>query len=258
VDGSLDPDATGDYPLAGIFNSQPYWKLNTSYYLWWDTISDSWIISLVLGTPGAAYWERPETTIPGDYTPAGTATGDATVTCDYTLPYDQKGIILGLQPAGISTPAAAGLNTATGSFEMLTRPTWTYTDGLDHYFWDTYGGSNTRFRLFKQSLNMTYLYINSTYMGQVTFPWTAHTLYHIVFNWPANTLYINNTLVKTFTPGPLGTIASNLYIGSFYLNGYYPMNGAIYYFITRDVPLTVAEITAFNAFFQNLYIPQIT
>lgn len=258
VTGTLSPDATGTYQLSGSYNSRPYWKSSSAWYLWWQPTGPNWVISEVLGTEGSRGWLSFGDDITQLYGPYGTATGNADVTCPYTLPYDQKGVTLGLAPAGISSAAAGGLNIATGSFEMLIRPNWTYTDGLYHYFWDTYDGTNTRFRLYKNTDNTTILYINSTYKGVFTFAWTAHTLYHIVFNWPASTLYVNNVLVKTFTTGTLGDVASNLFIGSFYLLGYYPMTGDILYFITRDVPLTVAEITAFNAFFQNLYIPQIT
>jgi hypothetical protein len=257
VSGTLDPDATGDYTYTGYYDSHPYFTNTTGYILWFQYSGNSWLISDVLGDQGARGWLAWSTVITGTYAPYGTATGDAVVTCDYTIPYDQKGVITTATASRIITPAAAGFPANAGSIEMLVRPYWTYTDGLVHFFWDTYGGNNRRFLLAKQAGNNTELFTDSTSRGSVTFAWTAHTLYHVVLNWGTNTLYINNTLVKTYTPATLGTGASTLYIGDHYTTAARAFNGIIYYFIARDVALTLAELTTFNAFFQTQYIPQI-
>jgi hypothetical protein len=76
-------------------------------------------------------------------------------------------------------------------------------------------------------------------------------------NWGANQLYINNVLVKTFSAADLGLGASTLYIGDRYSISDDSFSGDILYFIVRDVALTLAEITEFNAFFQHLYISHI-
>lgn len=256
LSGTLSPNASGYFHLVGGHEYQPYYHNPAGFFLWWDSSDSYWYISILFADKGSAWFYRDNTDPLGDYAPGGTATGTGTIsTVSHT---DHKGVTLALAPAGISSAAAGGLNPATGSFEMLIRPTWHYTDALIHYFWDTYGGSNTRFRLYKDTDGTTILFVNSTYKGAFTFPWATYTLYHIVFNWPAGTFYVNNVLVKTFSTGTLGTPATNLFIGSFYSSSFYPMSGTIYYFITRDVPLTAAEIAQFKAFFQNQYIPQIT
>lgn len=257
VAGTIVPDATGDYTLAGDYDSHPYFYNSAGFYLWFQFSGNSWLISDVLGVQGARGWLAWSIVLPGTYAPYGTATGDAIVTTYYTTPYDQKGVIITATASRIVTPAAAGFPAAAGSIEMLVRPHWNYNDGLVHFFWDTYGGNNKRFLLAKQAGNNTELYTDSTSRGSVTFAWTAHTLYHVVLNWGTNTLYINNVLVKTYTPATLGTGASTLYIGDHYTTAARAFNGIIYYFIARDVALTAAEITTFNAFFQTQYIPQV-
>jgi hypothetical protein len=256
--GTLSPDATGTFHLQGIYNSQPYFhNSDKTYYLWYDSAAGFWYISILLGTVGAAYWEGTAYDDPA-FQPQGTATGVATITSDYTIPYDQKGVIIASSVSRITSAAAAAFPAASGSIEMLVRPTWNYTDGASHFLWDTWGGSNRRFLLYKASTNVTYLYTDNTNRGSFTFAWSAHTLYHIVLNWGTNQLYINNVLVNTFTAGGLGSGASTLYIGDHYTSANNSFAGMIYYFIARDLPLTTAEIATFNAFFQKLYIPQIT
>lgn len=79
VTGTLSPDVTGTYNPVGGYNGKNYYKLSTGdWYLWWDGV-DTWTISTVLGTEGAAYWTRVDPAIEGVYSPGGTATGDATV-----------------------------------------------------------------------------------------------------------------------------------------------------------------------------------
>lgn len=80
MEGTLSPDAAGDYSTRGWHGSKAYSqrKADDAYSLWWDGI-DSWIISAVLGTKGTDYWSREDPNIIGVYTPNGEATGDATV-----------------------------------------------------------------------------------------------------------------------------------------------------------------------------------
>jgi len=76
----LSPDVTGTYNPIGPYNDKPSYQLATNgWFIWWDGV-DSWKISTLRGTPGAAYWTRTDPAIGGLYTPGGTATGDATVT----------------------------------------------------------------------------------------------------------------------------------------------------------------------------------
>lgn len=258
VAGSLDPDATGAYTYTGYYNSAPYFTNPSGFYLWFSYSGNSWLISQVLGVQGALGWLAWSTVITGTYIHYGTATGDADVASDYIIPYDQKGVIIAASVSRISSAAAAGFPAAGGSIEMLVRPTWAYTDAQSHFFWSTYGGANQTFYLIKNTASATILYTAGSYRGTFSYPWAAHQLYHVVLNWGTNQLYINGSLAYTFTAGGLGSGSSTLYIGDRYTTASYSFSGIIYYFIARDVTLTAAKIAAFNAFFQNLYIPQIT
>lgn len=188
----------------------------------------------------------------------GTLTANVTW-CPYYFPpgtpYGYKGVTIAASVSRISSAAAAGFNAAEGSIEMLVRPTWSNADGLNHFFWDTGGGSNQRFCLWKHSSNLTYLFTDETSRGSFTYAWTAGTLYHVVLNWGTNTLYINGVLQKTYSAGTLGAGASTLYIGDQRTGLTCSFSGNIYYFIARDVTLTPGEIATFKAFFENQYIP---
>ena len=79
VTGTLSPDATGSFTTVGTYNGDGYSRrADSGYYIWWNG-TDKWIMSVVLGTVGTAYWERTDPNIIGVYSPAGTATGDATI-----------------------------------------------------------------------------------------------------------------------------------------------------------------------------------
>jgi hypothetical protein len=258
VTGTLSPDATGDYTLAGIYNSKPYWKRTTAYHIWWDDPNGCWVISVLLGTPGSAYWNNDTGNVIATYDPVDAATGQASTACDYSLPYDQKGVIITNSLSNISSAAALAFPQTAGSIEMLVRPYWNNADSLKHTLWSTAGGNAKQFILLKDSDNKTYLYTQTTSRGSFTYAWTAHQLYHVVLNWGTNTLYINKVLAKTYNAGDLGTGASTLYIGDYVTTANFAFNGIIYYFIARDVALTLAEITEFYNFFTPLYIPQPT
>jgi len=171
------------------------------------------------------------------------------------VPYGFKGVTIAASLSNISSAAAAGFNSATGSIEMLCRPTWNNADGLNHYFWDTSGGPNRRFLLWKHSSNLTYLFTDSILRGSFTYPWTAGALYHIVLSWPTNVLYVNKSIAFDFADGTLGLGAANLFIGD---NGLGSAStafaGDILYFIARDLPLTPAQVTYFYNFFIKQYI----
>jgi hypothetical protein len=80
VAGTLSPNAVGTYIGTGTYGGKPYYKLSTTFNIWFDTASGYYIISVVLGTRGTAYWEAGSDEPDGAYTPGGTATGTATVT----------------------------------------------------------------------------------------------------------------------------------------------------------------------------------
>ncbi len=138
--------------------------------------------------------------------------------------------------------AASGFNASEGSIEMLVKPTWNYNDGIPHQFWDTYGGANARFILRKVAGGNTELLTNTTSRGTFVYAWAANTLYHVVLNWGTNELYVNKSLVHTFTAGGLGPRATTLYIGDHASYANYAFSGNIYYFCVRNRALSATEI----------------
>jgi hypothetical protein len=253
--GTLAPDPTGEFTDYGLYAGQPCFHNPTKgYFLWWDDAAWLFTVSPALGDLSAPYWAS-ASFYGATYAPFGGATG--TGTNPTRTAYSYKGVTVGASASHIISAAATGFPADAGSAEMLVSPTWNYNDGIAHYFFSTYGGNNRVFALYKKSDNDTRLTVDSTYIGTFTYQWAANSLYHVVVNWGTNQLYINNVLVKTFTARSLGTGASTLYIGNYYTGASVAFSGTIYYFIIRDVALTLAEITAFNAFFQNLYISHV-
>jgi len=169
--------------------------------------------------------------------------------------YGYKGVTIATSYSVITSSAALGFNGTSGSIEMLVKPSWSQADGLIHYFWNTYGGAGKYFRLLKFTDGLTYLSTNSLTRGSFSFAWVAGTVYHIVFNWGTNELYINGVLANNYTDGTLGSGATTLCIGDAAVYANCSFSGNIYYFIVRDVPLTLAEIATFKAFFLKQYIP---
>jgi len=189
---------------------------------------------------------------------AGTLSSDVTWAPFYHPPgtiYTYKGVVIGASQSRIVSAAAAGFTPLAGSIEMLIKPTWNYTDGATHIFWNTGGGAGKYFRLLKFSDGLTYLSTNSLTRGSFSYPWAAGTIYHVVLNWGTNELWINGVLANDYTDGTLGAGASTLYIGDSASLANASFSGDIYYFIVRDVALTAAEIATFKAFFENQYIP---
>jgi len=81
VAGTLVPDSAGSYTTRDWYGNKAYsQRADTGYSIWWDTDTDSWIISAILGTKGTDWWSRTDPDIIGVFSPLGTATGDATVT----------------------------------------------------------------------------------------------------------------------------------------------------------------------------------
>lgn len=69
------PDCQCNYILGGAFNGKAFYKRSDlQYFIWWDGV-DTWTISVVLGTPGTAYWTLQTASPVGIYTLGGTATG---------------------------------------------------------------------------------------------------------------------------------------------------------------------------------------
>jgi hypothetical protein len=187
----------------------------------------------------------------------GTLTANVTW-CPYYFPpgifYGYKGVTLPLAASNIHSAAALGFNPDAGSIEMLVKPTWNFDDGIEHFLLDCYGGNNKRMYLEKDSDGLTKLATGGTSRGSFSFALVANTIYHIVLNWGTNALYINKVLVHTFTAGGLGLGSTNLYIGGNWSGTGVSFSGNIYYFIVRDIALTLAEITTFYNFFVNQYL----
>lgn len=79
LSGTLSPDATGDYRVAGWYNGREYWVDSTdTYYIWWDPEGPVWFITTVLGVEGNDNWSRSFDSPYGEYLPEGTYTGNAT------------------------------------------------------------------------------------------------------------------------------------------------------------------------------------
>ncbi len=79
VTGTLNPDATGFYDVAGMHNGEPYLRRQDgAYFNWWDGI----VIRNITPTLGGAVpptWSKIGTAIVGDYNPTLPYTGIATV-----------------------------------------------------------------------------------------------------------------------------------------------------------------------------------
>lgn len=90
VTGSLTPDATGNYFVAGTYNLKKYYRrADGAYYIWWyaGPLGAQWVISNELGVVG---WLRGSMDIEGPYIPygggtSGTATVSAGDTGDVTI-----------------------------------------------------------------------------------------------------------------------------------------------------------------------------
>jgi len=79
VAGATSPAADGDYTYEGTLNGKPYFASDVpGFYIWWNGV-DSWIISILLGTPAADHFKRTNTSVVGPYTNQGAATGTVIV-----------------------------------------------------------------------------------------------------------------------------------------------------------------------------------
>jgi hypothetical protein len=82
VTGTLNPDATGTYTVAGVYGGLPYYSKSGPYYLS-NNFSNYFVIGTTQG-PANNCWYRSvksitDPNIPGSYLALGTPTGNATV-----------------------------------------------------------------------------------------------------------------------------------------------------------------------------------
>lgn len=84
VTGQLGPNATCLYFKAGTYWDRPYYRRQDgAWFIWWYGLYDSWVISVIVGGYGTAFWGRESTEVAGEYLPHLDATGNATVTLGY-------------------------------------------------------------------------------------------------------------------------------------------------------------------------------
>jgi hypothetical protein len=73
--GTLSPESTGNFTEVCTFDSQPYYyNSGEGWFLWYDSTNEVWVVSVILGTNGTAYWTSANK-ISESYSPHGTATG---------------------------------------------------------------------------------------------------------------------------------------------------------------------------------------
>lgn len=80
VTGTLNPDATCNYSFDGIYDGyDSFRRADGAYFIWWYTVGGIWVITTAKGALGVSWWTADQAAIVGTYSPAGTATGTATV-----------------------------------------------------------------------------------------------------------------------------------------------------------------------------------
>lgn len=96
VTGTLSPDVTGDYYRYGTYGGKTLWKLNgASYYDYWDTVNDIWVIATSAG--GTSLWSLSDPAPDGVYTKDSGISGEltaATIIDNATLPLGSQTIRL--------------------------------------------------------------------------------------------------------------------------------------------------------------------
>jgi hypothetical protein len=149
VTGPTTPNINQNYYAEATYNGKSYYtRIDALFFLWWDGI-DSWYISSVKGTPGTAYWKRTDPDTIGEYAPAGTATGTATVSMAKRYMIlahiiDKSNVLVRYNPdlnlvtpyhvTGTLTPDAAGNYAAESEYKNK----FTYVNSGRTYFlwWD--------------------------------------------------------------------------------------------------------------------------
>lgn len=95
VSGTVTPDCTGDYTDAGEYNGQRYYTCTNEAGTWFLYSTDSppfqlWRISAVLGATKGLCWTQ--SSLLGEYLPAGGAAGTATV-AEYVEPPPTEAVL---------------------------------------------------------------------------------------------------------------------------------------------------------------------
>lgn len=79
VTGNPNPDCTGEYAEAGIYNGKVYYtRYDLGFYIWKISFTDQYKISAVLDEP-TNYWKSLKNHLLGTYNPNGSSTGNPVV-----------------------------------------------------------------------------------------------------------------------------------------------------------------------------------
>jgi len=86
VTGNPDPDCTGKYELAGVYNGKDYYEqTDSTRFIWWDSANQRWYITIALGSGRPSGWWRTPV-IKGTYEPSFHVAGNPVVALSLTPP----------------------------------------------------------------------------------------------------------------------------------------------------------------------------
>ncbi len=211
VSGTLSPDVTGTYTVAGVYNGLPYYRRGTdSYYIWRYLGSGGiWIIGPNPGGTSGNLFNNFTTSLAGSYNPIVPSTGTATV-ANVTASGIYYGATSDITISGNYTQTAGGYFNAGSS--LITQ------NGNGNFTADGSGNSGA----YSTQFNSASLVLN----GNNTLTYNnLTTVYHNGFanftagqNGNTTTLNINGSMsVKTSLTIGTGTLTSsgigNIYFG---------------------------------------------
>jgi hypothetical protein len=163
----------------------------------------------------------------------GTWAGTAT----YTNGLNGQAFAMTAQDRRISSAAAGALNLTNGTICFWVRPNWIKTDGIDHFFYDTFGGANGRFVGYKTITSFT-----DFVKGNKDITYTAGQWIHFAFTWNENKLYTNGVLASDFANSSFTATATTLYIGHRYTGVTFSAMASIDDFMLFNYSLKAAQI----------------
>ncbi len=153
-----------------------------------------------------------------------------------------SGVLLGASQDRIIIPITSRINNAFGMVAFSFTPNWNYNDGNVHYIFDTYGGANERFILWKNTNDTLDLYTQTVSRGTIVYTFEANKKYSIVVTWPDNKVYINGIESLDGTDADLGNGSSTLYLGDRYIAANQSLDGTFHYFYLFNTIGTLQEI----------------
>jgi hypothetical protein len=153
-----------------------------------------------------------------------------------------KGIDIPASQSRLIMPWDTSLSPDSGSISFFVQPFWEYNDNLYHYLFFNYDPVNPRFYLLKNSSNLFSLVTNTTSRGSFSFQFVSGSLYFICLNWGANELFINGSLVYTFSPGGLVSPASTLYLCDHYATAFRTFLCHFFLCTLHKYPLSLSQV----------------